>query len=158
MQKLIDPRFIEIQLLGLKDWLFDEVLVLSSLGQIVFILAAFLVAYSARKQSEVLINQLTHWRGADDWITRTGETLSVLTLPIVWVFIQYISSLVAGFAGWRHHLLKTSHHRLGKWRGHGVCVSRGSPVRHLHCQPRCAVPSSRRVDDVGSRFGLSKPL
>ena len=115
MQKLIDPQFTEMQLLFLKDWLSNEVLVLGSLGQILFIMVAFLAAYSARRQSENLINKLTHWRGADDWIARTGETLSVITLPLVWVIIQYISSLVARFAGWRHHLLTVTVSLLTAW-------------------------------------------
>ena len=40
MQKILDPQFIEIQLLVLKNWLFNEVFVLSSLGQILFIMLA----------------------------------------------------------------------------------------------------------------------
>ena len=115
MQKLVDPHFIETQLLFLKSWLFNEVLILSSLGQIVFILIAFMVAYSARQQSKGLINKLTHWRGADDWIAKAGDTLSVLTLPLVWLFIQYISSLVASFAGWRHHILTVTISLLSAW-------------------------------------------
>ncbi len=115
MQKFLDPQFIEIQLLVLKNWLFNEVFVLSSLGQILFIMLAFMVAYSARRQSKGLINKLTHWRGADDWIARAGDTLSILTLPLVWVFIQYISSLVASFAGWRHHILTVTVSLLTAW-------------------------------------------
>ena len=115
MQKLVDPHFIQTQLHFLKSWLFNEVLILSSLGQIVFILIAFMVAYSARQQSKGLINKLTHWRGADDWIAKAGDTLSVLTLPLVWLFIQYISSLVASFAGWRHHILTVTISLLTAW-------------------------------------------
>ncbi|MEE2746161.1 MAG: hypothetical protein VX617_04680, partial [Pseudomonadota bacterium] len=95
MQKLVDPIFIQSQFISFKNWFFDEVLVLGLLGQLIFIGIAFLLAYSARKQTEVLIKRLTHWRGVDDWITRAGETLSIITLPVVWVIIQYISSLVA---------------------------------------------------------------
>ena len=115
MQKLVDPHFIQTQLQFLKSWLFNEVLILSSLGQIVFILIAFMVAYSARQQSKGLINKLTHWRGADDRIAKAGDTLSVLTLPLVWLFIQYISSLVASFAGWRHHILTVTISLLTAW-------------------------------------------
>ena len=63
MQKLIDPNFIEFRLIALKDWLSAEILVLSTLGQVIFILSAFFAAYLARKQFMHLITWLTHWRG-----------------------------------------------------------------------------------------------
>ena len=82
MQKLIDSKFLEIQALALKDWLLAEILVLNTLGQVIFILLAFFAAYLARKQSMSLITWLTHWRGADNWLTKAGDTLCPLTLPL----------------------------------------------------------------------------
>ena len=49
---------------------------------IIFILLAFFAAYLARKQSMSLITWLTHWRGADNWLTKAGDTLCPLTLPL----------------------------------------------------------------------------
>ena len=56
MQKLVDLRFVETHFLVLHEWLFNEVLVVSSLVQIVFVVSAFLAAYFVRKQSQTLIN------------------------------------------------------------------------------------------------------
>lgn len=115
MQKLVDLRFVETHFLVLHEWLFNEVLVVSSLVQIVFVVTAFLAAYFVRKQSQTLINILTQWQGAEAWIRRTGDTLAVLTLPLVWLVIQYISSLIASFAGWKHHLLTVTVSLLTAW-------------------------------------------
>ena len=115
MQKLIDTKFIEIQALALKDWLLAEIFVLNTLGQVIFILLAFFAAYLARKQFMSLITWLTHWRGADNWLTKTGDTLSPLTLPLAWLIILYISGLVAGFATAPHHLITVTVSLLTAW-------------------------------------------
>ncbi len=115
MQKLIDPKFIETQLLALTDWLFSEVFVLSTLGQVIFIILAFCMAYLARNQFLRLITWLTHWRGADDWLTKTGDTLSPLALPLAWLVILYVSGLVAGFSNSPHHLITVTVSLLTAW-------------------------------------------
>ena len=115
MQKLIDPNFIEFRLIALKDWLSAEILVLSTLGQVIFILSAFFAAYLARKQFMHLITWLTHWRGADDWLTKTGDTLSPLTLPLAWLIILYVGGLVAGFSKAPHHLITVTVSLLTAW-------------------------------------------
>ena len=115
MQKLIDTKFIEIQALALKDWLLAEIFVFSTLGQVIFILLAFFAAYLARKQSMSLITWLTHWRGADNWLTKAGDTLCPLTLPLAWLLILYMSGLVAGFAKAPHHLITVTVSLLTAW-------------------------------------------
>ena len=115
MQKLIDTKFLEIQALALKDWLLAEIFVLSTLGQVIFILLAFFAAYLTRKQFMSLIAWLTHWRGADNWLTKAGDTLCPLTLPLAWLFILYISGLVAGFAKAPHHLITVTVSLLTAW-------------------------------------------
>lgn len=99
----------------MKDWLFSEVLVLSSLGQISVIIAAFIVAWAARRQFESLIKRLTQWKGADSIITKIGDTLALVTLPFVWLVLQYISGLVASFAGWPHHMITVTVSLLTAW-------------------------------------------
>ncbi len=115
MQKLIDTKFLEIQAVALKDWLLAEIFVLSTLGQVIFILLAFFAAYLARKQSMSLITWLTHWRGADNWLTKAGDTLCPLTLPLAWLLILYMSGLVAGFAKAPHHLITVTVSLLTAW-------------------------------------------
>ncbi|NQV56720.1 MAG: mechanosensitive ion channel [Rhodospirillales bacterium] len=114
-KKLVDPQFLQSQLLAMVDWLLAEIFVLSSLGQLAVILIAFLIALAARQQVGNGIAKLTQWRGADDIITKIGETLSVVALPFVWVVLQYLSGLVAGFAKWPHHLMTVTVSLLSAW-------------------------------------------
>ena len=115
MQKLLDPQYIEAQLLALKDWLFSEILVLSSLGQLIFIILAFLAAWAARPLITVWIHKLAEWKEAEAWVTKLAEALALMALPFVWIVLQWISSLVAEFAGWPHHLLTVTVSLLTAW-------------------------------------------
>jgi small-conductance mechanosensitive channel len=115
MQKLFDPRYIESQLLALKDWAFGEILVLSSLGQVIFIILAFMAAWAARPLITIWINKLGEWKEADFWVTKLAEALALMALPVVWIVLQWISSLVAEYAGWPHHLLTVTVSLLTAW-------------------------------------------
>ena len=115
MQKLFDPQYIEAQLLALKDWVFSEILVLSSLGQLIFIVLAFLAAWAARPLITSWINKLAEWKEAGFWVTKLAEALALMALPFVWIVLQWISSLVAAFASWPHHLLTVTVSLLTAW-------------------------------------------
>tara|TARA_B100000315_G_scaffold234287_2_gene248174 strand:+ start:2140 stop:3474 length:1335 start_codon:yes stop_codon:yes gene_type:complete len=115
MQKLFDPQYIETQLLALKDWIFSEILVLSSLGQLIFIVLAFLAAWAARPLITKWIHKLAEWKEAEFWVTKLADALALMALPFVWIVLQWISSLVAAFAGWPHHLLTVTVSLLTAW-------------------------------------------
>ncbi len=115
MQKLTDPQFLQEIFLAAKDWLFSEVLVLSSLGQIVVIVGAFVLAWALRSHAENLLRKLNRWKGVDSLISKVADTLSLVTLPFLWLVIQYISGLVAAFAEWPHHLITVTVSLLTAW-------------------------------------------
>ncbi|MEE2761495.1 MAG: mechanosensitive ion channel domain-containing protein [Pseudomonadota bacterium] len=115
MEKLVDPVYLETRFWALIDWLLTEVLVLSSLGQLAIILLTFLIAFIGRRQWSVLIGLITQWRGADNIVTKIGETLSVIALPFIWLVLQYILGLIAAFAQWPHHLMTVTVSLLTAW-------------------------------------------
>jgi small-conductance mechanosensitive channel len=115
MQKLLDPQYIEAQFLVIRDWLFSEILVLSSLGQLIFIILAFLAAWAARPLITTWIHKLAEWKEAEAWVTKLADALALMALPFVWIVLQWISSLVAEFAGWPHHLLTITVSLLTAW-------------------------------------------
>ena len=115
MQKLFDPQYIETQLLAIKDWVFAEIFTLSSLSQLIFIVLAFMAAWAARPLITGWISKLGEWKEADFWISKACEALALLALPFVWIVLQWISSLVAAYAGWPHHLLTVTVSLLTAW-------------------------------------------
>ncbi len=115
MHKLTDPQFLQEVFMAAKDWLFSEVLVLSSLGQIVLIAGAFFLAWALRGRAEVLLRKSNRWKGVDSLITKVADTLALVTLPFLWLVIQYLSGLIAAFAEWPHHLITVTVSLLTAW-------------------------------------------
>ncbi len=115
MEKLLDPHFVEMQLLALKDWVFTEILVFSSLGQLVVIAVAFLIARMAKPKIDEWITKLATWKKAEFWFFKLTQSLAILSLPLVWIILQWFSSLVAGYAKWPHHLLTVTVSLLTAW-------------------------------------------
>jgi len=115
MQKLIDPQYLQYLALQIKDWVFSEVLVLSSLGQIAVIMGAFVLAWALRGHAKNLLEKLNRWKGVDSLISKVTDTLSLVTLPFMWLILQYVSGLVAAFAEWPHHLITVTVSLLTAW-------------------------------------------
>ena len=115
MTNIFNADYLESQILVLKNILFSEVFILSSLGQLTFIVGAFLAALAIRPIIIPWINKLAKWREAEFWVSRLAETMILMSLPVVWILLQWISSLVAEFAGWPHHLLTITVSLLTAW-------------------------------------------
>ena len=115
MTNIFNANYLESQILVLKNILFSEVFILSSLGQLTFIVGAFLAALAIRPIIIPWINKLAKWREAEFWVSRLAETMILMSLPVVWILLQWISSLVAEFAGWPHHLLTITVSLLTAW-------------------------------------------
>jgi small-conductance mechanosensitive channel len=122
MQKLFDPQNIETQLLALIDLLLSEVFVLSSLGQLIIIISAFMAAWIARPVITPWIAKLGEWiahfsesKEAEFWVSKLSEAAALMALPFVWILLQWMSSLVAEYAGWPHHLLTVTVSLITAW-------------------------------------------
>ena len=122
MRKLFDPQYLEIQLLKLTELLLSEVFILSSLSQLIIIISAFMVAWIVRPiiepwitKSGVWIANLNESKEAAFWVTKLSEAVTLMALPFVWIILQWISSLVAEYAGWPHHLLTVTVSLITAW-------------------------------------------
>jgi small-conductance mechanosensitive channel len=113
--KIFNSQHIETQLLAIKDVLFSEFFILSSLTQLIFIAGAFMAAWAARPIITQWIIRLGEWKEAEFWVTKLAEALVLLALPIVWIVLQWVSSLIAEYAGWPHHLLTVTVSLLTAW-------------------------------------------
>ena len=92
MTKIFNTDYLENQILVLQNILFSEVFILSSLGQLTFILAAFLASLAIRPLIIPWINKLAKWKEAESWISRLAGTMTIMSLPVVWILLQWISS------------------------------------------------------------------
>jgi len=115
MEKLIDVEVLQVYYRELTRWFVEDVLVLSTLGQVAAILLAFLIALplapGLRRRLERLGTNKRLGRGG----LRAARVIAPLTLPIVWLILQWITVLVAARAGWAHQLVQITVSLLTAW-------------------------------------------
>jgi len=122
MRKLFDQQYLESQLSKLTELLLSEVFILSSLSQLIIIIGAFMIAWIARpiiipwitKSGEWIAN-VSESKEAAFWIAKLSDAVTLMALPFVWILLQWVSSLVAEYAGWPHHLLTVTVSLITAW-------------------------------------------
>lgn len=112
---ITDPQKIEMWLLQIVDWVHGNVLVLSSLIQAVIIVLAFLVAWAGASRLHGMLER--QWNS--EWYNRFGAPvargLAPLSLPVIWLVIQWFSIFAAQNAKWSHHLIEIVVSLLTAW-------------------------------------------
>ncbi len=79
------------------------------------IAGAFFVAWALRGRAKALLRKSNRWKVVDSLITKVADTLALVTLPFLWLVIQYLSGLIAAFADWPHHLITITVSLLTAW-------------------------------------------
>ena len=115
MDKLIDLAFLESEFRGMLAWAVDNVLTIGALAQAAIILAAAIVARIAapsfRRGTERLARKW-HWEKGLGKVTETAATLS---LPIIWLILQWMSVIVANSVGWPNQFIRVTVSLLTAW-------------------------------------------
>ncbi len=113
--ELTDPQKIETWLLQIVDWLHLNVLVVTTLIQAVIVVIAFLVAWAGASGLHNLLER--DWSSA--WYNRFGapvsRALAPLSLPVIWLVLQWFSIFIARYAKWPHHLIEIVGSLLTAW-------------------------------------------
>lgn len=112
---LFDLSSLEAVVRNLHLWLFEQVLVPSTLVQLVIIALAFLGARFIAPRVRRGIDQLARRRRLEERLKAGARALSPLTLPVCWLTLQWLSVFVAAGAGWPHHLIRTTVSLLTAW-------------------------------------------
>lgn len=113
--EVTDPQKIETWLLLIVDWLHLNVLVVSTLIQAVVVVTAFLIAWASSSKLHRLLGK--EW--PSDWYNRFGapiaKALTPLSLPVIWLSIQWFTIFAAKNAEWPHHLIEIVVSLLTAW-------------------------------------------
>ena len=115
MEQWIDPAALESAYRNIEAWVFDEVLVLSTLGQVLVVAGAFVLARLAAPVVRRGIDRLAKRPRLERGLTQVSRVAAPLSLPIVWLLVQWISVVVAAQAGWPHHLIQITVSLLTAW-------------------------------------------
>ena len=98
MEQLTDPTSIQDIALMIKLWTFDNVFVLSNLEQLAVISLAFIVARLATPKLSAWVETQRAGRDADAWASKAPDAVIPLTLPIIWLALQWVAVLIAAAA------------------------------------------------------------
>ena len=108
MDALFDLKTYEDTLEAARNWLVENAvsLGLSGIAQIVVVGLAFMIArHGAARLRSLLERVAKGWR-YEQQLRRTAAALEPLTLPIVWLLLQWLALLVAAQAMLPHQLIK----------------------------------------------------
>jgi small-conductance mechanosensitive channel len=108
MEQLFDLKTYEDYLESIRSWVVDNAVTLGISGvvQIVVVGLAFLAARLVAARVQGLLERVaTGWR-YEQQLRRIAAALEPLTLPIVWLTLQWLSVLIAAQARWPHQLIK----------------------------------------------------
>lgn len=104
--EITDPQKIEQWLLQVVEWFNLNVFIPSTVVQAVVVTTAFLLAWIAASRLRGLLER--KWSAS--WYNRFGAPVSQvfapLSLPIIWLVLQWITIFIARYVVWPHHLIE----------------------------------------------------
>lgn len=112
---LTEPFVVEQLWIKFEIWAIQNVLVWSNLAQVGLIAAAFLAALLAAPRLQRWMERVSRRPKLEKGLRRACRALSPLTLPLIWLLLQWTSVVVATGAGWPHHLIEVTVSLLTAW-------------------------------------------
>jgi small-conductance mechanosensitive channel len=108
MDQLFDLKTYEDYLESIRTWMVENAVTLgaSGLAQIVVVGLAFLAARLAAARVQLLLERVAKGWRYEQQLRRIAAALEPLTLPIIWLTLQWLSVLIAAQAQLPHQLIK----------------------------------------------------
>ncbi len=115
MEQLIDIKSLESKFEVLQTWFFEEILVVSTGSQAAVIAVMFILAWLVAPVARGGVESLAKRPRLEKGLTQLSRAAATLTLPIVWLVLQWLSVVVALQAGWPHQLIQIAVSLLTAW-------------------------------------------
>jgi small-conductance mechanosensitive channel len=115
MDVFFDRAFLEAKVRMVRAWFEDEVLVLANLGQLAVIGLTFLAARLVEPVIQRWFQNIAHGRRHEVNLRKVAAALAPLTIPVIWLVLQWVVVYVVAWAGWPHHLIKIVVSLLTAW-------------------------------------------
>ena len=108
MDQLFDLKTYENYLESIRTWVVENAVTLgaSGLAQILVVGLAFLAARLGAARVQVILETVAKGWRYEQQLRRIAAALEPLTLPIIWLTLQWLSVLIAAQAGLPHQLIK----------------------------------------------------
>ncbi len=115
IEALFDWQTLETVLLAFKAWVFENVLVLSNLGQLATIAAAFLAARKAEPKLLGFISKQSDRPALAKHYKAIEAQIGQLVFPLTWLIILWLTIVVSASAVWPHYLITITASLLTAW-------------------------------------------
>ena len=101
----MDPAFIEAKLNEIIAWMQANVLVFSTLLQFVVVALAFVIAWVTATKVRAWLERDWKFPWYEQYFRIVARALAPLSMPVIWLALQWFSVFAADNAGWPHHLI-----------------------------------------------------
>ncbi len=115
MEKLFDPVFIEEALTEILAWVQVNILVLSTAIQFAVVATAFVISWIAAGRFQRWLEKGLDYPWYERFARPVTLALAPLSLPVLWLTLQWFSVFAAENAGWPNRLIETVVSLLTAW-------------------------------------------
>lgn len=115
MDKIVNTADLQQIWQNILTWIETYALNMANAAQLGVVVAAFFLALFSAPATRRWLIKATRWRGPDNWLAKTGDSLALIALPLNWLGLQWLFGLAARQAGWPHHLLTITVSLLAAW-------------------------------------------
>ena len=115
MEKLFDPAFIEAKFAEITAWANTHVFLLSTVIQLTVVVIAFLIAWITAARFRGWLEKGWDAPWYDRFVRPVTQALAPLSLPVIWLALQWFSVFAAERAGWSNHLIEIVVSLLTAW-------------------------------------------
>lgn len=115
MDQLVDVNEVTEALSSGQAWVFEHVLVWSTLIQLLLVIGAYLAARLLAPMFTRWFNHLAQRPRLEGVVQKASGVIATLTLPLIWLVVQWVSIMIALQAGWPHHLIQIVVSLLTAW-------------------------------------------
>ena len=115
MEQFLDPAFIEARIAEITAWFQAHIFVLSAVIQFVVIASAFVIARLGEARFSQLLEKGWDAPWYDRFVRPFTQVLAPLSLPVIWLALQWFSVVAAENAGWTNHLIRIVVSLLTAW-------------------------------------------
>ncbi len=115
MEKFFDPAFIEAKFNEITAWANTHVFLLSTVIQLTVVVIAFLIAWITAARFRGWLEKGWDAPWYDRFVRPVTEALAPLSLPVIWLALQWFSVFAAERGGWPNHLIEIAVSLLTAW-------------------------------------------
>ncbi|MBT3306285.1 MAG: mechanosensitive ion channel [Alphaproteobacteria bacterium] len=115
MEQFLDPAFIEARIAEVTAWVHANIFVLSFVIQFFVIALAFVIARLGEARFHQLLDKGWDAPWYDRFARPVTEALAPLSLPVIWLALQWFSVVAAENAGWPIHPIRIVVSLLTAW-------------------------------------------